>query len=176
MFWDLRKIFRVCWALAKGYWVTLKYSFKPTITFQFPQEKKPIAERFRGVLSFHPEICISCDMCARVCPSDVISLKWTRNEQTKKKDLDWYQIDYAKCNVCRLCEEICPTKNKSVRHSNEYEITFDNRKDTIVRWNPSKDDTFNAGPEKQAWFRYMPDGSKQHVSTFDPDKKEDTSN
>jgi formate hydrogenlyase subunit 6/NADH:ubiquinone oxidoreductase subunit I len=87
-------------------------------------------------------------------------MEWVRNEQTKKKDLVWYQIDYAKCNVCRLCEEVCPTKIKSVHHSNEYEVVFDSRKDFIVRWGPSTKDTVGVGPEAQEWFRFMPDGRK----------------
>jgi NADH-quinone oxidoreductase chain I len=159
MFWNLRTIFRVSKALAKGMWLTLRYHFRPAITFQYPHEKKPLAERFRGVLSFHPEICISCEMCVRVCPSDVISMEWKRNEETKKKDLLWYQIDYGKCNVCRLCEEACPTKIKSVHHSNEYELVFEDRKDFVVRWGPTQEDTLG-GPEKQEWFRFMPDGKK----------------
>lgn len=163
MFWDLKKIFGIAWATWKGMWVTFKYYFTPAHTFQFPKEKKPIAERFRGVLSFHPEICISCEMCVRVCPSDVISMEWVRNDQTKKKDLAWYQIDMAKCNVCRLCEEACPTKVKSIHHSNEYEVVFDNRKDFLIKWGPDTKDTVNMGPAAQEWFRHMPDGRKQEI-------------
>lgn len=161
MFWDLKTIFRVTKAIVKGHLLTLKYYFKPAHTFQFPQERKPIPERFRGVLSFHPEICISCEMCVRVCPSDVISMEWQRNEETKKKDLVWYQIDFAKCNVCRLCEEACPTKVKSVHHSNEYEVVFEGRKDALVRWGAATKDTVNGGPQAQEWYRFMPDGKKE---------------
>ena len=168
MFWDLKKIFGVALATWKGLWVTFKYYFKPAHTFQFPKEKKPIAERFRGVLSFHPEICISCEMCVRVCPSDVISMEWVRNEQTKKKDLTWYQIDFGKCNVCRLCEEACPTKVKAIHHSNEYEMVFENRKDFLVKWGPTTKDTVNMGSEAQEWFRFMPDGAKVPVAKVEP--------
>ena len=166
-FWDLPAIFRVTWATMKGMAVTLRYYFTPAITYQFPREKKPVPERFRGVLSFHPEVCISCEMCVRVCPSDVISMEWVRNEETKKKDLLWYQIDFGKCNVCRLCEEACPTKVKSVHHSNEYEVTFDNRKDFIVRWGPTTADTVDGGPRAQAWYRYMPDGRREEITAPD---------
>lgn len=163
MFWDLKKIFNVAYATWKGFFVTLRYYFKPAHTFQFPKEKKPIPERFRGVLSFHPEICISCEMCVRVCPSDVISMEWVRNDATKKKDLIWYQIDFAKCNVCRLCEEACPTKVKSIHHSNEYEVVFDNRKDFLVKWGPTTQDTIGTGVEAQEWYRFMPDGKKHSL-------------
>ena len=158
MFWNLKKIFQVTTATIKGFLVTLKYLFIPAHTFQFPKEKKPMPERFRGVLSFHPEVCISCEMCVRVCPSDVISMEWKRNEETKKKDLLWYQVDYAKCNVCRLCEEVCPTKLKSIHHSNEYEVVFGARGESLVRWGPSAEDTVTGGTQAQIWARFMPDG------------------
>jgi len=163
MFWNLKTIWRVTIDTLKGMMVTLKYYFSPAITYSYPREKRPVAERFRGVLSFHPEICISCEMCVRVCPSDVISMEWVRNEQTKKKDLKWYQIDFGKCNVCRLCEEVCPTKVKSIHHSNEYEIVFADRKDFLVRWGPTEKDTVAPGPEAQEWFRFMPDGSRKKL-------------
>jgi NADH-quinone oxidoreductase chain I len=163
MFLNFKEIGKVSWDTWKGLMVTLKYFFLPAHTYSYPKEKKPIPERFRGVLSFHPEICISCEMCVRVCPSDVISMEWVRNEQTKKKDLVWYQIDFAKCNVCRLCEEICPTKIKSIHHSNEYEVVFEDRKDFLVRWKPTQEDTVTPGPKAQEWFRYMPDGRKMQI-------------
>jgi len=162
-FWDLKGIFRAALSTLKGMAVTLKYYFKPAHTFQFPKERKPVPERFRGVLSFHPEICISCEMCVRVCPSDVISMEWVRNEQTKKKDLLWYQIDFAKCNVCRLCEEACPTKVKSIHHSNEYEVVFEGRKDFLVKWGPTLKDTVAEGAQAQEWYRFMPDGRKAAI-------------
>ncbi len=147
-----KTVFFTCRALTKGLMVTLKYFFKPAVTIQYPYQKKPVPPRFRGALAFHPEVCISCDMCVRVCPSDCISLESKRNEKGKK-DLIWYKIDFAKCNFCRLCEEICPTKPKAVHHTTEYELTFDKREDFIVHWAGSPQDTVNAGPEAQAWAK-----------------------
>jgi len=47
-------------AVSKGMAVTLKYYFMPAHTFQFPKEKKPVPERFRGVLSFQPRFGTIC--------------------------------------------------------------------------------------------------------------------
>jgi NADH-quinone oxidoreductase chain I len=168
MFWEIGKILKSLWATFLGFMVTLKYYFLPSHTYQYPKEKKPIAPRFRGLLAFHPEICISCEMCVRVCPSDVISMEWVRNEETKKKELKWYQIDFSKCNVCRLCEEVCPTKIKSIHHSNEFEVLFDNRSEVLVRWGPTSEDTVQGGAKVQQWYRYMPDGRKEKVTAVNP--------
>ena len=49
--------------------------------------------------------------------------------------VNWYQIDFGKCNYCRLCEEACPTKPvKSVRHSHGYEWSMKERKEMFVKW------------------------------------------
>jgi NADH-quinone oxidoreductase subunit I len=150
-----KTVFQVSRALIKGLLITLKYMFKPAVTLQYPYEKKNMSPRFRGALSFHPEVCISCDMCVRVCPSDCISLESKRNEKGKK-DLLWYQIDFAKCNFCRLCEEICPTKPKAVHHSLEYELAFTSRNDFVVRWDGgSTADTVNKGVETQVWAKHL---------------------
>jgi len=170
-FWDIKEIIKAAYDTLQGFLVTLKYYFSPAVTYQYPKEKKPIAERFRGVLAFHPEICISCEMCVRVCPSDVISMAWQRNEATKKKDLLWFQIDYAKCNVCRLCEEVCPTKIKSIHHTIEYEMVFEKREDFLVRWGPSTADTVTGGAKSQDWYPFTAAGRKEANQTKKPGKE-----
>jgi NADH-quinone oxidoreductase chain I len=154
----LKSIGRVSWSLAKGMWITLKYMFSPAITVQYPTEKLVTAERYRGALAFHPDVCISCEMCVRACPSACISLDASRNEQTKKKDLLWYKIDFAKCNYCRLCEEICPTKPKAVHHSHEYELSFTSRADFVVEWTPDVPQPAGRDPG-QVWSKFLAKGS-----------------
>jgi formate hydrogenlyase subunit 6/NADH:ubiquinone oxidoreductase subunit I len=83
-----------------------------------------------------------------------ISLESERNEQTKKKDLKWYRIDFAKCNFCRLCEEICPTKPKSVHHTREFELTFTSRKDFVVEWKPEIPQPQGSDPG-QVWSKFL---------------------
>jgi NADH-quinone oxidoreductase subunit I len=152
-------IVRVTRGLLKGLKVTLAHLFQPSLTVQYPYEKLTVSERYRGALAFHPETCISCDMCVRACPSDCISLESKRNETTGKKDLIWYQIDFAKCNFCRLCEEICPTKPKAVHHTREYELTFSSREDFMVRWTPDVPQPKGSEPG-QIWSQYLTKGQK----------------
>jgi len=147
------------WALLKGLRVTLKYLFSPAVTVQYPFEKLDLSELYRGALAFHPDICISCDMCVRVCPSNCISLESVRNPETKRKELQWYQIDFAKCNFCRLCEEICPTKPLAVHHTKEFELTFSKREDFLVKWVPEIPQPTGSDPG-QIWSQFLTKGAE----------------
>ncbi|MFA5974601.1 MAG: NADH-quinone oxidoreductase subunit I [Elusimicrobiota bacterium] len=130
--------FRSVWAnsvnLLKGLALTFRYLFERKVTLQYPKEKAALPERFRGMLTFHIEECIACDLCVRACPSACISLKSERNA-AGKKIIQTYTIDFGKCNWCRLCEEACPTNPKSVHHTLEYERMFHSRDDFKITWN-----------------------------------------
>jgi formate hydrogenlyase subunit 6/NADH:ubiquinone oxidoreductase subunit I len=91
MFAYFKLVFNGARGLVTGLGVTLRHLFMPSITVQYPHEKLTLSDRFRGALAFHPEICISCEMCVRACPSACISLESKRNEETKKKDLSLVQ-------------------------------------------------------------------------------------
>ncbi len=128
-----RTIAQTTIGLLKGMGVTWKYLFQKKVTYQYPHEKPPLAERFRGMLTFHIDECIACDLCVRACPSACISLESQRNAQGKK-EIQMYTIDFGKCNWCRLCEEACPTNPKSVHHTLEYEQMFLSRDDFKITW------------------------------------------
>jgi NADH-quinone oxidoreductase subunit I len=133
VFGYFRQIFSISAGLLKGLGVTLRYFFQPKATLQYPKEKAAIAPRFRGMLTFHIDECIACELCVRACPSDCISLESLRNA-AGKKEIQNYTIDFGKCNWCRLCEESCPTNPKSVHHTMEYELMFNSRDDFKITW------------------------------------------
>ena len=135
------KVLSASWAICQGLWITLRYLVKPSITVQYPDEKLAPYERFRGALLFDADICISCSLCVKACPSSCIALQNVmvpdpKNPEIKKKvaKVEWYSIDFGKCNFCRLCEEACPTKPKSVWHSLDYEVLFARREEMVRGW------------------------------------------
>jgi len=129
----VRTVFETTVGLLKGLGITWKYLWEPKVTLQYPKEKPKTADRFRGMLTFHIDECIACDLCVRACPSNCISLESQRNEGGKKV-IQNYTIDFGKCNWCRLCEEACPTPNKSVHHTDQYELMFNSRDDFKITW------------------------------------------
>lgn len=124
----------------KGLAVTLRYLFKPAVTVQYPREKLVPFELFRGVLLFDANTCIACNLCIKACPSMCIQLENATNPAGKKvAKVAWYTIDLGKCNYCRLCEESCPTKPKSVWHSLDYELVFTSRDEMVRCWQQDTD-------------------------------------
>ncbi len=68
----------------KGFVVTGKLPFKPKVTVQYPEEKRPKPERFHGrhVLNRYEdgmEKCIGCELCAGVCPARCIYVRGADN-------------------------------------------------------------------------------------------------
>ena len=109
----LRTIFLV--DLFEGLWVTFRSQTpKQIYTEQYPAERPHVAERYRGAprLNNNPEtgetLCISCDLCAIVCPEQLIVVSSVRNPETRRKELTDFTFDVSRCMFCGLCEDACP--------------------------------------------------------------------
>lgn len=92
---------------------------QPTnVTILYPFEKVPVPEVGRYQLHVVIEDCIGCDLCARICPVNCITIEKTRkNEPTttrsghpRKFDLPRFDIDLSLCCFCGLCTVVCPTE------------------------------------------------------------------
>ena len=92
----------------------VKKSFKPFLlvfpkvfmngqTVSYPTERLIFSERFRGRHQFFFERCISCSLCARVCPCNSIEMV-----EVEGRDKKYPQIDYQTCSLCGYCVEYCP--------------------------------------------------------------------
>lgn len=128
-------VWQAFFATLKGMGVTLRTLFKPAVTVQYPDEKLVPYPAFRGALLFDGATCIACGLCAKACPSGCIELESLKNEAGKRvPKVDWYSVDLGRCHFCRLCEEACPTKPKSVWHSLDYEVLFTSREGMTRYW------------------------------------------
>ena len=103
--------------LIKGLALTGRYFlFKPAITVQYPEEKTPMSNRFRGLhaLRRYPngeERCIACKLCEAVCPAMAITIESDERADAngqKSRRTTRYDIDLTKCIFCGFCEEACP--------------------------------------------------------------------
>ena len=98
--------------LIKGLGVTFKNMTRKKVTYAYPDVPIEMPERFRGIQHLDPEKCIVCNQCARICPTECISLVGKPNPDPEKKVkvLDTFDINFEICILCDLCTEVCPTE------------------------------------------------------------------
>ena len=120
--------------LFQGLWVTLRFFFTPKFTINYPEEKTPLSNRFRGLhaLRRYPngeERCIACKLCEAVCPALAITIDSTQREDGTRRTTR-YDIDLFKCIYCGFCEESCPVD--SIVETDILEYHFENRGEHIM--------------------------------------------
>ncbi|MBP9712525.1 MAG: NADH-quinone oxidoreductase subunit NuoI [Sterolibacterium sp.] len=98
--------------LRAGMAVTWRYLWAPKITIQYPEEKTPQSNRFRGLhaLRRYPngeERCIACKLCEAACPAMAITIETAERDDGSRRTTR-YDIDLTKCIFCGYCEEACP--------------------------------------------------------------------
>lgn len=133
------------WSLIKGLAVTLKYCFKPAVTLQYPTQKLPMTERFRGLVGLRPEKCIMCYQCVKICPTGCLAI--THKQEDKKKTLETFRYKMELCCFCGLCAQVCPTS--AIIMTDIYEITvYDRKKLAINLLDPKKYDEWTGATIK----------------------------
>jgi NADH-quinone oxidoreductase subunit I len=120
--------------LRKGLGVTGRHLFKRKTTVQYPEEKTPQSNRFRGLhaLRRYPngeERCIACKLCEAVCPALAITIEAEERADGTRRTTR-YDIDLFKCIYCGFCEESCPVD--SIVETRIYEYAFENRGENIM--------------------------------------------
>jgi NADH-quinone oxidoreductase subunit I len=120
--------------LAQGAGVTLYYFFQPKFTINYPEEKTPKSNRFRGLhaLRRYPngeERCIACKLCEAVCPALAITIDSAQRDDGTRRTTR-YEIDLFKCIYCGFCEESCPVD--SIVETDIHEFHFETRGEHIM--------------------------------------------
>ena len=125
--------------LARGLGQVVRYMFDRPVTFQYPEEKRPVRPRFRGrhVLKRYDnglEKCIGCSLCAAACPSDAIFVEASENTDEKRfspgeRYASTYEINMLRCIYCGFCEDACPTE--AIVLGDNYELSFTDRSQAI---------------------------------------------
>lgn len=125
----LRNVWDSVWSTMMGLAVTGKYLWKEKpVTVQYPDERMPIPDRYRGIHYLEQEKCIYCFQCARACPVDCIEMEATR----VGKEYDWvkFTIDYNKCIFCELCVYPCP--KDCIHMGKEFALVSFDRKEFVL--------------------------------------------
>jgi len=106
----------------QGMAVTTPYIFTPRVTKKYPEDYQPVLpESERNKLEVDMVKCTGCQLCAKACLAKCIFIETVKavptdtnvptdeNGKPKKLLVTKFDIDFALCCFCALCEETCPT-------------------------------------------------------------------
>lgn len=103
--------------------------FRRPATEKFPAGEPPRAARdYRGRIEYHPELCINCGMCLRVCAPQC--MERTVEPLPNGDQRVTFTFDLTSCTFCGMCSDFC--SRKSITLSDDYMIVGTRPEDFIV--------------------------------------------
>jgi NADH-quinone oxidoreductase subunit I len=122
------------YALAKGLRLTLAAFFSRPVTIRYPEHKREVAPRWRGVHYFERDEkgdtrCVACGLCVAICPSQCIRLVAVEMDNGERCP-EVYEINTVRCIYCGMCAEACPVN--AIKLGRNYEFVGYHREDLVL--------------------------------------------
>src|SRR5688572_29366400 len=135
----------------KGFAITARRFFGKPATTQYPEEKRPMADRFRGLPSLRsdPEtgepLCVACGLCARICPTSCLEMHVVPSEEGDR-ELGEFILRAGRCLHCGMGAQVCPVD--AIAMSKEYELAVQDRSGLIF----TKTELAQIGSQTDDWW------------------------
>ena len=135
----------------KGFAVTVKRVFRSPVTIEYPDVKREMANRFRGLPSLRvdPEsgeaLCVACGLCARICPTSCLEMHVVPSEEGDR-ELGEFILRAGRCLFCGMCAQVCPVD--AITMSKQYELSTQSRDGLIY----TKTELAQIGAQTDDWW------------------------
>jgi len=106
----------------------VKAVIKGPYTSSFPKEAHIAHKNFRGQPKYNDEKCVGCLACVQVCPADALDYEDSTLQEEAKRTLYHYTDT---CIFCGQCEAACIADNEGIKLSNDWELSFFDRKEAV---------------------------------------------
>ncbi len=131
--------------MLKSLGTTLSTFSRKPITVQYPEVHRELPERNRGfpVLLWDANVpepfCTGCHACERACPVECMTVTMKDNplhaagESKRRKIVDKFYIDYARCMRCNICVEVCNFEAIALNNTwKTHEMSAYDRSDLVI--------------------------------------------
>jgi NADH-quinone oxidoreductase subunit I len=134
-----------------GFWVTLKRLVRPNLTIQYPDQKREMPPRFRGLPSLRADpdtgeaLCVACGLCSRICPTSCLEMHVVPSEEGDR-ELGEFILRSGRCLFCGMCAQVCPVD--AITMSGQYELATMDREGMIY----TKTELADYGAQEETWW------------------------
>lgn len=91
-------------------WSAVSKILEDPKTLCYPEQKKQLAQGYRGFHTNNLATCIGCANCQDICMNDAIDMVSVEPDILNPKNSSACipRIDYGRCCWCSLCTDVCP--------------------------------------------------------------------
>ncbi len=133
--------------LLKSMATTLTTFSRRPVTRQYPESHRELPERGRAfpILLWDDNIdepyCTGCHACERACPVECMTVLMKDNpnhanqggSSKRRKIIDKFWIDYARCMRCNICVEVCNFEAIAMNNTwTGHELSVYDRSDLVM--------------------------------------------
>lgn len=103
--------------------------FSKSSCAMYPEKPSEAAPGYRGRIVYHPERCIACGMCERVCSGNAITRTVERLEDGQGDKIT-LSFNLGSCTFCATCADFC--SQNAIEFTTDYHMVATKEEELIV--------------------------------------------